>query len=150
MNYLVCSPLYLCLPILYSQGEDECKKTHIVCVPVWRLERQGGEWRICRSNHRNALSDVDASLPFSVGPSNPVSFKSILLQLRSSPKSHSGIWGAVNFYLRLGEFKSICWVPVQINMLVIYIPSKIKQEEVNNIVASRKKISCQGLNFCVY
>ena len=35
MNYLVRSPLYLCLPILYGQGEAECKKMLIVCVPVW-------------------------------------------------------------------------------------------------------------------
>ena len=26
MNYLVWSPLYLCLPIIYSQGEAEGKK----------------------------------------------------------------------------------------------------------------------------
>jgi hypothetical protein len=43
MNYLVQSTLYLCLPILYAQGEAECKKTHVVYVPVWRWGRQGEE-----------------------------------------------------------------------------------------------------------
>jgi hypothetical protein len=99
--------LYLCLPILYSRGEAECKKTHVVYVPVWRWGRQGGEQRIQGSKHRKALSGIDASLPFSVGPSNPVSFKSTMLQPISLPKPHSGVGGTVNFSLRLVEFKSI-------------------------------------------
>ena len=93
MNYLVWSPLYLCLPILYSQGEAECKKTCVVCVPVWRWGRQGGEQRIQGSKHRKALSGIDAPLLFSVGPLNLVSFKSILLQPRSLPQPHSGVGG---------------------------------------------------------
>ena len=35
MNYLVQSPLYLCLPILYSQGEAECKKTRVLSVSLF-------------------------------------------------------------------------------------------------------------------
>jgi hypothetical protein len=75
----------------------------------------GGGGRVGSKGYREANTDwgIDASLPFSVGPSNPVSFKSILLQPRSLPKPNSGIGGrrAVNFYLRLVEFKSTHWVP---------------------------------------
>ena len=93
MNYLVWSPLYLCLLILYSQRGAECRKTLIVCVPVWGLGRQGGERQIREGKHRKALSGIDASLPFSVRRLDPVSFKSILLQPRSLPKPHSGVGG---------------------------------------------------------
>jgi hypothetical protein len=81
MNYLLWSTLYLCFLILYSQGGSEFRKTCIVCVPVWEWGRKSGEQRIWGSKHRKALLGVAASLLFSVGPSNPVSFKSILLQL---------------------------------------------------------------------
>ena len=67
MNYLFWSPLYLCLPILYSQGEAECKKTCVVCVPVWRLERQGGKGRIQASKHKNVLLSIDTSIGFRLG-----------------------------------------------------------------------------------
>ena len=67
MNYLVWSPLYLCLPILYSQGEAECKKTCVVCVPVWRWGRQGGKGRIQASKHKNVLLSIDTSLGFRLG-----------------------------------------------------------------------------------
>lgn len=67
MNYLVWSPLYLCLPILYSQGEAECKKTCVVCVPLWRWERQGGKGRIQASKHRKVLLSIDTSLGFRLG-----------------------------------------------------------------------------------
>ena len=93
MNYLVQSPLYLCLPIIYSQEKAECEKIRVVYVPVWRWGRQGRERRIQGSKHRKALSGIDASLLFSVGPLNLVSFKSILLQPRSLPKPHSGVGG---------------------------------------------------------
>jgi hypothetical protein len=66
--------------------------------------QQGGEQRIQRSKHRKTLSGVDASLLFSVGPSNPVSFKSTLMLSISVPKPHSGL-GDREFYLRLFEFK---------------------------------------------
>ena len=61
------SPLYLCLPILYSQGEAECKKTCVVCVPLWRWERQGGKGRIQASKHRKVLLSIDTSLCFRLG-----------------------------------------------------------------------------------
>ena len=67
MNFLVWSPLYLCLPILYSQGEAECKKTCVVCVPVWRWGRQGGKGRIQASKHKNVLLSIDTSLGFRLG-----------------------------------------------------------------------------------
>ena len=85
MNYLVWSPLYLCLPILYSQGEAECKKTCVVCVPVWRGGgKQGGKGRIQASKHRKVLLSIDNSLGFRLG------FKSrkkyLLVALRSFVK----------------------------------------------------------------
>ena len=43
MNYLVWSPLYLCLPILYTLGDAECKKTGVVCAPVGRGGEAGRE-----------------------------------------------------------------------------------------------------------
>jgi hypothetical protein len=46
-----------------------------------------------REAKRKALSGIDDSLLFSVGPLNLVSFKSILLQPRSLPKPHSGVGG---------------------------------------------------------
>jgi hypothetical protein len=61
----------------------------------------GGEQRIQGSKYRKTLSGIDASLPFSVGPSNPVSFESILLQPRSLPKPHSrfGDWGGQQIFI---------------------------------------------------
>jgi hypothetical protein len=114
MNYLVWSLLCLCLPILYSQGEAEGKKTCVVCVSVWMLGRQSGEQKIQGSKHRKGLSGIDAPQPFSVGLANKVSLESILLQPRSLTKPHSGgffLGGGVNFYLRVVEFKSKHWVP---------------------------------------
>ena len=93
MNYLVQSPLYLCLPIIYSQEKAECEKIRVVYVPVWRWGRQGGELGIWGSEHRNALSGVDASLLFSVEPTHPVSLKSTLFQSILLPKPHSGVGG---------------------------------------------------------
>jgi hypothetical protein len=52
---------------------------------------QGGERRIQGSKHRKALLVIDASLLFSVDPSNPARFESILLQTISLPKPHSGV-----------------------------------------------------------
>ena len=93
MSYLFRSPLYLWALTIYSQGEAEYEKIPGVCVPVLLWGRQGGEQRIQGSKHRKALSGIDASLLFSVGPLNLVSFKSILLQLTSLPKPHSGVGG---------------------------------------------------------
>jgi hypothetical protein len=56
-----------------------------------------GGGRVGSDGYREAnterLSGIDASLLFSVGPLNLVSFKSILLQPRSLPKPHSGVGG---------------------------------------------------------
>ena len=81
MNYLVWSPLYLCLPILYSQGEAECKKTCVVCVPVWRWGRQGGKGRIQASKHRKVLLSIDNSLGFRLGFKSRKNICWLLLEL---------------------------------------------------------------------
>ena len=69
------------------------KDLHCLCPYLEVALQQGGEQRIQGSKHRKALSGIDASLLFSVGPLNLVSFKSILLQPRSLPKPHSGVGG---------------------------------------------------------
>ena len=70
-----------------------------MCVSVWGLGRQGGKRRIQGSEHRKALSGVDASLQFSVGPSNPVSFDSTLLQPILLPKPYSCVVGGGSEFL---------------------------------------------------
>jgi hypothetical protein len=73
-------------------------------VFLFGVGRQSGEERIQGTEHRKVLGGIDASLLFSVGPSNPVSFKSTLMLSISVPKPHSGL-GDREFYLRLFEFK---------------------------------------------
>jgi hypothetical protein len=65
------------------------KKDNRCLCPCLGVGEQSGERRIQGSEHRKAFLGVDASLPFSVGPSNPVSFDSLLMQ----PHSRVGSWG---------------------------------------------------------
>jgi hypothetical protein len=96
MSYLVCNTLYLYFLILIQRDELNVKRA-ILSMSLFGMGKAVCGMKVREREHRKALIhpvEGDTSLPFSVGPSNPATFKFMLLQPISMTKPIQGFGGS--------------------------------------------------------